>query len=230
MGCVQTSGLLTTAYEDEDGYAYIYFIENYQPGKVRVIKDKPGQTEPIRVDGTDNEYADILFTPFGDQEEYAISSLVADEYGTMYFKNDSCYIMAVGNAIEKIEVTKQPDKTQYYAGEIFDPAGMVVTATYANGLTRDVTDYVTYKTTPLTLNDLSVGISFTHQMYKDVDDQNSNDANKVGQTVAPLYADPIFITVEENPASEVVKMIDDLKGCITKEAVDKVIVAYNKLT
>jgi hypothetical protein len=67
-------------------------------------------------------------------------------------------------------------------------------------------------------------------MYKDADDQKSNDANKVGQTVAPLYADPIFITVEENPASEVVKMIDDLKGCITKEAVDKVTVEYNKLT
>ena len=231
MGCVQTSGLLTTAYEEEDGYVYIYFVENYQPGKIRVIKDKPGQTEAIRVDGTDNEYADILFTPFRDQEEYAISSLVCDAYGTMYFKNDSCYVMAVGPSIEKIEVTKQPTKTKYYAGETFDPSGMVVTATYANGLTRDVTDYVTYNTDPLTLNDISIGISFTHQLYKDADDNKENDANKSGQSVPTLYAaTPVSITVEENPASDVIEMIEGLEGCITKETVEEATAAYNKLT
>ena len=231
MGCIQTSGLLTTAYEKEDGYAYIYFVENYQPGKIRVIKDKPGQTAPIRVDGVENEYADILFTPFGEQEEYAISSLVCDAYGTMYFKNDSCYVMAVGNAIEKIEVTKAPTKTQYYEGETFDPSGMVVTATYANGLTRDVTKYVTYNTAPLTTKDISIGISFGHQLYKDADDQNNtNDANKTGQKVAELYADPIFITVKDNPAPQVVEMIKDLKGCITEKSVAEVTEAYNKLT
>ena len=231
MGCVQTSGLLTTAYESEDGYAYVYFVENYQPGKIRVIKDKPGQTEPLRVDGSDNEYADILFTPFGNQEEYAISSLVCDAYGTMYFKNDSCYVMAVGPAIEKIEVTKQPAKTKYLAGETFDPTGMEVIATYANGLTRDVTDYVTYKTTPLSLTDISVSVSFAHQKYKDIDDGEVNDANKAGQAVSAIYADtPVFITVEDNPAFDVIKMIDDLDGCITREGVDAVTAAYDKLT
>lgn len=45
QGYPQTSGLLTTAYEDQDGYAYVYFFDNYTPGKLRVLRDKPGMTE-----------------------------------------------------------------------------------------------------------------------------------------------------------------------------------------
>ena len=37
--------MLTTGYDD--GYAYVYFFDNYTPGKLRVIKDKPGVTEPL---------------------------------------------------------------------------------------------------------------------------------------------------------------------------------------
>ena len=33
----------------------------------------------------------------------------------------------------KLEITKAPDKTVYEAGELFDPAGMELTATYADG-------------------------------------------------------------------------------------------------
>ena len=46
QGYPQTSGLLTTAYEEENGYAYIYFFDNYTPGKLRVLRDKAGQTAP----------------------------------------------------------------------------------------------------------------------------------------------------------------------------------------
>lgn len=44
MGYPQTSGLLTTAYQNGDGYNYVYFLDNYTPGKLRVIRDKPGMT------------------------------------------------------------------------------------------------------------------------------------------------------------------------------------------
>jgi len=37
-----------------------------------------------------------------------------------------------------IAVTTPPTKTVYVIGEDFDPAGMVVTATYDDGLTREV--------------------------------------------------------------------------------------------
>ena len=41
-----------------------------------------------------------------------------------------------------IEVTKQPDKTEYVFGQKFNPKGMVVTAKLDNGKTQEVTDYV----------------------------------------------------------------------------------------
>ena len=41
-------------------------------------------------------YAPVLWTPAGAQAQYAICTPIADEYGTLYFKNDSAYLMAVG--------------------------------------------------------------------------------------------------------------------------------------
>ena len=190
-GFCQTSGILTTAYE-EDGSVYVYFIDNYTPGKLRVIKDKPGQTA---MDAA-GPYADVLFTPANAQEEYALCSPIVDEDGTMYFKNDSGYIMALGWNIKEIKVTQMPAKTTYRAGESFDPADMRVTATLVNGKTRDVTDYVTYGTEPLATDDLDVTISYSHLLYHDVDDEdNSNDNNLTNQAIAPLYTSvPVKVT------------------------------------
>ena len=42
QGYPQTSGILTTAYEAENGYVYVYFFDNYTPGKLRILADKPG--------------------------------------------------------------------------------------------------------------------------------------------------------------------------------------------
>lgn len=43
--------------------------------------------------------------------------------------------------LEKIELTKAPDKSFYRVGETFDPAGMVITAVYDNGTEKEVTAY-----------------------------------------------------------------------------------------
>ncbi len=169
-GYPQTSGLLTTGYEDEDGYVYVYFIDNYEPGKIRVLKDKEGQTEAVITRESqyeDEDDANVLFTPRGEQANYAICSLICDEYGTFYFKNDSSYMMAFGSKITKIEVTKLPERTAYEAGDVFDPAGMQVTAYYENGLTRDVTEYVTYSDSPLTADMRDIEISFPYIAYND---------------------------------------------------------------
>lgn len=166
QGYPQTSGLLTTAYEASSGCVYVYFFDNMTPGKLRVLRDRPGQTTVDYVtmeDGTATAYA--LFTPVGDQAQYAICSPVCDEWGTIYFKNDSANLMAFGSSITSLEVTKQPDKTVYAVGETFDPTGMMVTAHYANGKSRDVTAYVTYLETPLTQEDESLVITFPHVRY-----------------------------------------------------------------
>ena len=184
QGYPQTSGLLTTAYEQESGCVYVYFFDNMTPGKLRVLRDRAGQTTPDYVTtegGRTTAYA--LFTPTGDQAQYAICSPITDEYGTVYFKNDSARLMAYGSAIERLEITQQPTKTAYAEGETFDPAGMVVTAVYANGKTRDVTDYVTYKADPLDGGDGEFVISFPYVMYHN--EENGTEMTSGVETMVP---------------------------------------------
>ena len=174
-GYPQTSGVLTTAYKEETGCVYVYFFDNFTPGKLRVLEDRPGQTEvslktmeTYTASGKSETYTTPynIFTPSGAQAQYAICSPIMDEYGTIYFKNDSAYLMAVGSTIERIEVTKLPDKTTYKVKDTFDPTGMQVTAYYANGKTRDITDYVTWSETPLTADDTDFQITFPYAMYQ----------------------------------------------------------------
>lgn len=163
-GYPQTSGLLTTAYSEEgnDYEVYVYFFENYTPGRLKVLVDSQGQTEAKGYD---------VFTPYGDQAQYAICSPVSDEWGNIYFKNDSAYMMMIGSVIKELTVTKKPSKLTYSAGEKFDPAGMKVTAAYANGKERDVTKYVNFTKEPLTVDDEEIDIIFdlgeNMEMYQD---------------------------------------------------------------
>ena len=54
--------------------------------------------------------------------------------------SDSFHIFAADDKeVSKIEITKMPDKTAYKVGETFDKTGMVVTATFIDDTTADVT-------------------------------------------------------------------------------------------
>lgn len=192
QGYPQTSGLLTTAYEqDQDnGYVYVYFFDNYTPGTLRVLRDKKGQDEANYLTSetfNDETYqtAYALFSPNGKQAQYAICSPITDSDGTIYFKNDSGYLMAFGRSIEKIEVTKQPDKTQYNAGDIFDKTGMVVTATLLDGSTRDVTDMVSASSEPLKNGTTKISLEFGRDqiMYRN---SPIGSAMIAGSTIAAI--------------------------------------------
>ena len=62
--------------------------------------------------------------------------------------------------VTSLEITEQPDKTNYTQGETFDPTGMEVTAHYnKEPLEEIVTDY-TYDTEPLDASDTYVTISY----------------------------------------------------------------------
>ncbi len=176
MGYPQTSGLVTTAYEKEDGYVYVYFFENMTPGKLRYLKDKPGQkeiispsVEVIKEGASEKTYscAPVLFTPSGAQAQYAICSPIADEYGTIYFKNDSAHMMALGSKIKSIEIKSKPKKLSYKAGEKFNPKGMKVVARLSNGKTMDITDYVKYNEYSLEKGEQDIFIYYAGQLYND---------------------------------------------------------------
>ena len=60
-----------------------------------------------------------------------------------------------------IAVTTQPTKTTYFIGEAFDPAGMVVTATFADDTTENVTEDCTFS--PDTMAEGTQSVTVTYQ-------------------------------------------------------------------
>ena len=103
----QAGALLSTAYEQidyngdgaADGRVYLYFTFNAFPGGIYYFTDEPGQT---------SGEAELLFVPDTDQQQYCISPICVDQEGVLYYKNDSCYIMAIeSNAayLDGMEVT-----------------------------------------------------------------------------------------------------------------------------
>lgn len=67
-----------------------------------------------------------------------------------------------GATLESIEIELEPTKTQYVAGETFDPAGMMIVAIYSDDSEKDVSlDDITWdKTGALTVADTAVVISY----------------------------------------------------------------------
>lgn len=218
QGYPQTSGLITTSYDEGDGTVFVYFFDNMTPGKLRIISDKPGQTVAKEVvvesytdkDGMHNyDTAPILFTPSGEQAQYAICSPIADSYGNIYFKNDSAYLMCLSNTITDLEITAAPEKTDYAPGETFDPSGMIITAHYSNGTSRDVTDYVSYSQEPLTTDDTELEIRFEHTMYQD----------KNGETGVLYDAPSVTIALSVSDEGSVLKGDIDGNGRINTQDV-----------
>ena len=138
VGYPQTSAMVTTAYSAEDGSVYIYLPYNYTPGGISVLKDKPGQTAPVTTTGSG--YSEV-FTPVGPLAQYCICSTIADQYGTIYYKNDSCYMMAITSKIESLEITQYPTITENEDGSI-TVDGLKAVTKLKNGEERDVSNYV----------------------------------------------------------------------------------------
>ena len=194
-GYPQTSGLLSTAYEQNgSGYVYVYFFDNYTPGTMRMLRDAKGQKTPdlITVEEAKNT-AYAIFTPSGAQAQYAICSPIVDENGTLYFKNDSCFLMAYGSMITKLEATTTVDT--YEAGKVFSMEGVTVTATLANGETRNVTAMMSAPSTPLEAEQAAVTLTLGkgQTMYHNVP---TGSAMKT-EEIAPITVE-LSVKVEDS--------------------------------
>ena len=204
-GYPQTSGLLTTAYD----VPCVYFFDNFTPGILRLLEDAgtgPSKTTAETYQtgsGTrtvDAAYA--LFTPANDQAQYAICSPISDSKGTVFFKNDSAYLMALTSTVDKIEVTTWPKKMDYTAGEDFDSDGMELTVYYTNGESRTLpvsrtingteVEYFTYSTTVTADDDGYFELTYAPVMY-----QSGADGEPV--TRAVKVSVPITVTGGETP-------------------------------
>ena len=59
-----------------------------------------------------------------------------------------------------VAVTTQPTKTTYYIGEAFDPTGMVVTATFADDTTENVTNDCTFSPTSISKDTTAITVNY----------------------------------------------------------------------
>lgn len=147
QGYPQTSGLLST--NTGDGSVNVYFMDNYTPGVMRVINDSANQTalkNGISENGQSN-CAPVVFKPEGPLAQYCISSPVVDEYGTLYFKNDSGNLIALTSAVKELVVAEAPESVDVDVdGSKVHVTGGKIVAKLANGMERDVTNVVTYRT------------------------------------------------------------------------------------
>lgn len=71
-------------------------------------------------------------------------------------------VLQVVKTVKSIEITTPPTKTEYMAGEDFDPTGMVVTAHYTDGTTADLpeTGYTIFRGTGLMQGQTDVTIQY----------------------------------------------------------------------
>ena len=110
-GDVKSSPLLSTAHES-DGYLSFYFTCNVEPGGIYVAKVKTDCSSDADIALSE------VFDAFG-YEQYCISSIIASSNGTMYYKNDSCNIFAVGfaNSVDPVDPKEEEDKAAAKAFE-----------------------------------------------------------------------------------------------------------------
>ena len=151
-------------------------------------------------DGSSHEISDYTYSP------HVVSS-ASDTEVTITYTEDGITKTAiqditVGNTpnLVSIAVSTPPTKVIYKAGEYFDPSGMVVTATFDNGTTKDVSGYTYSPTRTLQQDDSVITISYTKKGITKTTTQNitvvylTSIAITNPPTYTSYYDDEIFNT------------------------------------
>lgn len=98
-----------------------------------------------------DEQKEIARTNIGAADEVKVKELISSAKKSILLIDEIKnypYVIAIrdGNlvtycATKSIEVKSMPVKTEYIAGEYFDPTGIVIIATTYDGITKEITDY-----------------------------------------------------------------------------------------
>ena len=121
--------------------------------------DATGMTvEAIYKDGTTKNVTEYIIN---DGETLKNNqTTVTIEYGG---KTVTQEITVNTNTVEKLEIVKAPNKTNYVVRQNFDSTGMIIKATYKNGTTKEIGDYTIKNGTDLQVGQTSVTIEFEGQ-------------------------------------------------------------------
>ena len=111
---------------------------------------------------------------------------VMTKYNSTYeFTSGNTIVAIVEKVVSSIAISGEATTTNYYAGQTFDPAGLVVTATFEDALTADVTELVDWTFDPAVLEEGTTTVS-------------------VSATYKELNATPVVVTVTVGPAPKIV--------------------------
>lgn len=110
------------------------------PTKLIYIEGQDLETDGLKVianynNGTTKEVTD--YSVSGYSSEVGVHTVVVSHSN----KTDTFEVTVKEKGVAYLTVETAPTKTVYIQGEKFDPAGMVVTATYDNGFTKEITNY-----------------------------------------------------------------------------------------
>ena len=125
--------------------------------------DKTGMVvTAIYSDSSKETVTDYAYTPTGSltKNDTKITITYKDKTATVTITVKEKTPPIVEKTLERIEITKNPNKTEYEEGEKFDKTGMVVTAVYSDNSRETVTDYTYAPTGSLTANDKRVIITY----------------------------------------------------------------------
>ena len=136
--------------------------------------------------------------------------------GYPYVKTDGSFEFAggeVAKTLESIAITTQPNKAEYEVGDTFDPAGMVVTATYSDDSTKvlDAKDYTYAPDGALAATDTKITVT-----YKDGEVTKTADVSITvkEKTPEPKALASIAITTQPNKTEYVVGDTFDPAGMV----------------
>ena len=104
---------MSTAYEAQDGYLYVYMTTDSENGEIYLLKDQAGAAEPVEGSG--------LLYQQNEVDGYGWSSILADEEGNLYFTYESAWIYALRSTDLYLEqVTVENEGAELDEGRNFD--------------------------------------------------------------------------------------------------------------
>lgn len=138
------------------------------------------------------------------------------KYGSTYELNAGNTLVSITTpVVSTIAISGEATKTAYFAGQTFNPAGLVVTATYDDETTADVTVLVEWVITPVVLEETTTSVSVS-ATYKEI----SATAVVVDVTVSEA---PKTVTIDLTQDETTTASADTLewKGTIVTVTADK---------
>lgn len=160
-GYPQCSPLLSTAYEDE-GYLYFYCTYNANPGGISLIKVKTADKSAERVE---------LYTPEAGLQNYCITSIICGTDGTLYYKNDSGNVFAVGVSTDAQKAQQVQDQIDAIGKVALDSENAIKAARTAYDALTDAQKELVNNLSVLTDAETKLA-----QLKKEKTDQDAADA------------------------------------------------------